>query len=96
MRIYIAGAITNLCPIETAKKFDSAEQFLRFLGYEPVNPMRLPHNHNRTWESYMRECIKALCDCDAIYILSDWEISAGATIERDLAIKLKMKIIYQK
>lgn len=90
LRVYIAGKITGL-PIESAAaKFEKAENLLRDMGLEPVNPMKLPHNHDKTWESYMKECIKALVDCDRIYSLPCWIDSPGAMVEVQLAGNLNI------
>jgi len=53
----------------------------------------LPHKHDKSWESYMRECIEALIKCNAIYLKKGWELSEGARLEFTIASKLKMKII---
>jgi hypothetical protein len=68
MRIYISGKITGI-EQEALALFAKAEAFLKEQGHTPVNPMALPHLHDKEWHSYMREDIKALCACDAIYML---------------------------
>ncbi len=93
-KCYIAGKVTGLPEAEYRKKFHKAEIAVAILGYEPVNPVELPHNHDKTWESYMREAIKAMMDCDAIYLLPDWEQSTGARIEAALAFHLNIKILF--
>jgi hypothetical protein len=93
-KIYIAGKISGKESI-AAEEFQLAESYLILQGFEPINPMKLPHNHNKEWASYMKECLKSLMDCDEIYMLSGWENSIGATIEHHIAKALKMKFIYQ-
>lgn len=93
-KIYIAGKITGMIA-EARLRFHLAEEILKEKGYTVVNPINLPHQHDLEWESFMKECIKALCDCDAIYMLSNWRQSRGAMIEEQLAIELKLEIIYQ-
>lgn len=93
-KIYISGAITGV--LNAFELFEEAENELKEYYLEVVNPMKLPHNHNKTWASYMREDIKALCDCDSIYMLENWSVSIGAGIERNLAIQLGIKQIYQR
>ena len=44
----------------------------------------------------MREGIKLLMDCDAIYMLEGYEHSRGAKLELQLADKLGMHIWYEK
>lgn len=90
MRVYIAGKITGLPTDKAAAKFEKAENLLRSLGFEPVNPMKLSHNHDKSWESYMKECIKALVDCDRIHALPCYLDSRGAMVEVGLAEKLNI------
>ena len=94
MKIYIAGKITGL-PIEAAfAAFEKAERHLRDEGHEPVNPMKLPHNHGRTWAEYMRECFNALKECEAIYMMPGYINSIGACAEHEVARSLRLKVIY--
>lgn len=95
MKIYISGKISGI--EETAAvNFKVAEKGLELCGFTPVNPMELKHNHDKTWQSYMKESIKALCDCDAIFMLLNWEESKGAQLEKQIAINLNMSVLYQK
>lgn len=94
-RIYIAGKITGM--EERAKElFQDAEDYLRNLEHEPVNPMKLEHKHGGKWQDYMKEGILAMMDCDAVFMLENWRDSEGATIEHKIAVKLKMLIFYQE
>jgi hypothetical protein len=92
-KIYISGKITGL---ENASElFAEAELLLAEMGLQPVNPMKLDHNHDRTWEDYMKHDIKAMCDCSMIYMLTNWTESRGAHIEHTLAQKIGMPVFYQ-
>lgn len=93
MKIYISGKITGLSLEAAETLFKSAETDLLKQGYEVVNPMTIPHDHDKTWLSYMRADIKALVDCDAIYMLRNWTESKGACTEFNLAHDLGLKII---
>jgi hypothetical protein len=94
MRIYISGKITGI-EEEALRLFEKAELELVSKGFKVVNPMKLNHNHNKDWHSYMKEDIKALCDCESIYMLSNWMDSKGAIIEHTIAIYLGIKVYYQ-
>lgn len=91
-KIYISGKIIGLENNEAFKRFDEAEKELKAKGFEVVNPMTIEHNHDKSWINYMKTDIKALMDCDAIYMLPNWKTSRGAKIERQLAIDLGMKV----
>lgn len=92
-KIYIAGPITGHDLAERKQAFTNVQAFLEDNQYEVVNPMELPHDHDKSWESYMKECIEALVKCNAIYLMPGWELSEGARLEFTIASKLKMKII---
>ena len=94
MKIYISGKISGI-EKEAERLFSDAEAKLISEGNNPVNPMTLNHQHDKSWHSYMKEDVKALCDCDAIYMLSNWTDSKGAIIEHTIAMYLGLKVIYQ-
>ena len=83
MKIYISGSITG--DADYIQVFARAEAKLLKKGHEVVNPVALSHNHGKTYQEYMKEDIKALLDCDAIYMIPGWCNSAGATFELDVA-----------
>jgi hypothetical protein len=93
-RIYIAGRITGI-EVIASFFFEEAEKELLAQGYEVINPMKLPHQHDKAWESYMKECIRELCTCTEIFMLRGWEESCGAILERGLAQMLDLQRNYQ-
>jgi hypothetical protein len=93
-KVYISGKITGLPISEVEKKFNDAEMLLLKNGYSVANPMSLPHLHNKSWVSYMKEDIAAMMKCEAILLLPDYIESKGALIEYDLANKLGFKIMF--
>lgn len=95
MKIYISGQITGLPEQVAQANFSAAVDKIREWNHEPVNPFWLPHFHDKSWLNYMREDIKALLDCEAIYMLPNWNESQGAKIELSIAIQLGMKIIFE-
>jgi hypothetical protein len=93
-KIYISGKITGI-EKKAPLIFEKAEIELIERGFEVINPMKIKHSHDGSWINYMKNDIKSLMDCDAIYMLSNWTGSKGAEIERRLALDLGMKIIYE-
>jgi len=93
-KIYISGKITGI-EKEAFKLFEAAEERLILEGYEVVNPMKLKHDHDRTWRSYMFGCINALRTCDEIFMLTNYTDSKGAKMELMEAYNLKLNIRYQ-
>jgi len=92
--IYIAGKITGM-EDEARHLFDIAERGIRKLGYRVINPMELPHDHDKSWSSYMRECIKDLVDCDSIFLIQNWKESPGAKVEFQIATSLAMNVYFK-
>ena len=92
MIIYIAGKVSGI-EMEARVLFKTAEIKLLLQGHDVINPMELPHDHDKTWQSYMRECISAMMKADALYLLPNWRESKGARIEVQLAHNLGIKIL---
>lgn len=92
-RCYIAGAVTGTDDYK--ERFEETAYKVIFLKHIPVNPIELAHNHDKSWESYMKETIPAMMRCNAIYMMKGWRQSKGATIEHNLAKKLNYTIIYE-
>lgn len=92
-RIYIAGKVTGLPLHEVSMKFGTAQKKLMSEGYEVVNPL----NHiesNMDWDKAMKICFELLANCDAIYMLHDWEVSKGAVLEHAKAKTMGIPIFF--
>ncbi len=93
-KIYNAGPITGY--EETAKqRFEKAEKAILDLGFEVVNPMNLPHIHDKSWNSYMKECLFNLVECDGILMLRNYHKSKGALLEQRIARDLGLTEYYE-
>lgn len=93
-KIYISGKISGI-ENDAPELFAKAEHELQAKGFETVTPMKLNHQHDKSWHSYMKEDVKALCECDVIYMLSNWTDSKGAIIEHTIAMYLGLKVQYE-
>jgi hypothetical protein len=94
-KIYISGKITGLDYEDALRKFNEAEEFLKLAEHEVVNPMTIEHNHDKTWESYMKVDLIEMLKCDVVYMLKNWHDSKGARMEFDIAEKLGIQILFQ-
>jgi len=94
-KCYIAGKIGDLPEAEFKRNFVNAKAEVALMGLEPVSPVDLLHDHNKSWISYMKEDLKAMMDCDVLYAMRNWRQSPGATIEVNLALQLGIQIIHQ-
>jgi alkyl hydroperoxide reductase subunit AhpC len=95
-KCYIAGKIGGLSENEYLNNFAIARVQVTEMGYTPVCPTLLPHNHDKKWESYMKEDVKAMLDCELVYAQRNWRHSIGATEEIRIATMLGINIIHQK
>jgi len=93
MIVYISGPMTGV-EDGNVGAFIAASLELVEAGYASVNPVdigrELKYKMGRepAWIEYMREDIKALLECDGIYMLDGWEKSSGARLEEHIAMRL--------
>jgi hypothetical protein len=59
-----------------------------------VEPMYIDMPKRIAWKMYMIRDIAWLYECTAIYMLKGWEHSKGARIERWLAIRKGIDVLY--
>lgn len=95
MKIYISGPITGVP--DYADKFNHAQNELtvKYPTATLINPLFVEHPPFADWIDYMKADIKALLDCNAIYMMKGWQKSKGATLEFIIAKHLDMTIIYE-
>lgn len=89
MKVYISGKITG--DADYKQKFKTAQNILESAGFEVFNPAE-QEDTGKSWTWYMRKDIAGLIECDAIFLLKDWEDSKGARLEYYIAQQLEMKI----
>jgi hypothetical protein len=94
-RIYVAGPITGYDLDERVKAFESASNYLRENGWEPVNPLTL-HPLNIKWEEALRADLTGLVTCEAIYLMVGYSKSRGAQLELHVARELGLREFYQE
>ena len=93
MTVYISGPISAYLPA-CVPIFATAAELLRSRGYSVINPLELPHNHDKQRQSFMLECITCLVNCDAIYILDNYELSKGTRVDIYIARYLELLIFF--
>lgn len=83
--VYISGKITGEDFIDTLAKFERAEKYLKELGYDVINPLKIATNMPefiRTDYGWIMLIDKALLrKANRIYMLKDWKYSNGAKEE---------------
>jgi len=96
MKVYISGPISSVGEEVATARFEAKEQELREQGHEPVNPMKLSHNHGKTWAEYMAEDMAALRECQAVYVMKDYQQSVGVELEIADAKRLGLPIRFEE
>lgn len=93
-KIFLSGAISKR--LDTYKPyFDGVEMELKetYRGISVYNPAYMPAD--TPWKQAMVETLGALKGYDLVFVLEDWEGSAGVVLELALAKEYGLPIIYQ-
>lgn len=95
MKVYIAGPMTGIEEFNHPA-FERAEEHLRDLGLETWSPHRaFGGDTTLPRAAYIEVGIRKLLDCDAIYLLKDWQRSEGAKLEAAVARELGHVFMYE-
>ena len=90
---YLAGKVTGLPMADVKGKFHNFAAQLMSMGYHVVEPIGVSDD-TRTWDDAVRTDIKKMLECDEVHLLPDWQDSKGAQLERDIALRLGMQVVY--
>lgn len=100
--IYISIHISDHDDAAQRTKAEQIATMLSETGYSKViNPFRVGDmlkasiKREPTYEEYMKADLGVLMLCDAIYMCSGWETSAGCRRERQQAINQGQEVIYE-
>lgn len=85
--VYISGNIED----ENTMPFQIAEDYVVSCDGIPVSSLRIS-DECKSKEERAKKRIKALLDCDSIYMVKGWKKSKIAKLEHFIALKLGMKI----
>lgn len=95
MKVYISGQISGLEYEEARARFDKAEDFLKGLGVDTVNPMDNGLPEESTWIQHLCKDLELLHDCSHIYMMDGWQLSRGACIEYDFAVRTGKTLLFE-
>lgn len=65
-------------------------------GHEVVNPFEIYAGKNPTYADYLCSDLRALADCDAIFLCKGWQFSRGCRIERNFAEEFGLQIMTEE
>ncbi len=91
--VYIAGKMNGLPEAQVREKFERFSSNLQRQGYSVVSPAENRQSSD-TWEHSAKHSIKSMLDCDEVHLLPCWQESPEAQLERDIAIRLGMQVVY--
>lgn len=92
--IYVAGPMSGYIN-HNFPAFHFVASGLRSVGWIVINPAEFNVGLQENWRACMVTDIKMLVDCDAIYMLTGWEKSKGASLEHHIAKELGLKVYYE-
>lgn len=87
---YVSGPMIGH-PQHNYPAFYAAAALLRERGHAVVNPAEINDPSNSRIEC-LRNDVRAMVDCDSIYLLKGWHDSLGACLELHIAIELGFHI----
>jgi hypothetical protein len=91
MRTYISGDTTCFPSEEVLLKFEQAEEYLKKLDHEIVNPLKLCSAELAPWPVRL----EVLSGCDGIFLLDDWLASKESLMEKYYSAVTGKEILFQ-
>lgn len=95
MKVYISLPISNRDENEAREHADLQKAMLSRSGHTPVNPFEIYHGKHATYADILCKDLRALADCDAIYLCDSWQFSRGCRIEAMFAQEFGKQIMYE-
>ena len=83
---------------ESRMKFEAARQYLFDQGHDAVNPWdseKKKEEQCSGWSDYILYDLQIIKNCDALFMLNNWQDSNGAKCEHAFAKVMGMDIFYE-
>ena len=96
MKIYISIPISGYDENEVRQHADLVKASLSRAGHTPINPFDIYAGKNPTYADYLCADLRALADCDAIFMCHAWQFSRGCRIERTFAEEFGLHVMYEE
>lgn len=91
MKLYICGPMSGMVD-DNFPAFNEAAELLLDAGYEVENPAAFGKVEGWKWEDYLKRDIPLMLKCDGVALLAGWHMSHGACLERDIAVRVDIKV----
>ena len=95
MTIYISLPITGQ-EQKAREKADLTKAMLSRAGHKVITPFEVYAGKNPVYKDYICCDLRALLDCDAIYLCDGWQFSQGCQLEAEAARIYKLQIMYER
>lgn len=96
MRVYISIPITDKDEQKQREHADLTKAMLSRAGHTPISPFDIYAGKNPKYEDYLCYDLRALADCDAIYLCEGWQFSRGCRIEANFAREFNKQFMYER
>lgn len=104
MKVFISGPVSG--HFDYKYKFNEAENKLKSLGYEVVNPAKIldfdsnlesdKESHLLKYDIMMNNCYELIDECDSIYHIEGWRKSEGCLAEHRYAQLRGKNMLYEE
>lgn len=95
MKVYISLPISGKDEVEAREHANLTKSMLSRAGHEAINPFDIYCGKNSSYADYLCSDLRALSDCDAIYLCEGWQFSRGCRIEANFANEFGKTIMYE-
>lgn len=94
MKVYLSIPISG-CEAQAREKADKIKMALSKRGFEVVNPFEIYAGDNPKYIDHLLADLRALNDCDAIYLCKGWQNSKGCQLEREFAELYRKRLMFE-
>lgn len=95
-KIYISLPISGYNLQERKETAMKIELKLRGLGYNTFNPLGEHWQEGLSGYEYMKQDLKELLDCNAIFLASGWNRSLGCKLELETAVAIGIDVLFEE
>lgn len=95
MTVYVSIPISGHDEAEVREHASKVKEMLERSRHKVVTPFDVNPGENPEYVDYLVCDLRALADCDAIFLCKEWQFSKGCRIERNFADEFGKQIMYE-